>query len=311
MSQVDRTRLGVRHLLLLEAIDRWGSATAAADRLGVTPSAVSHRLREAERRLGITLTTRDGSGMRLTEAAVRLSSAADRILDELARAEIDAIRIGRGIGRIVRLGIGTYSFFSWLPDFLHDFQGEQPAIKIDVVGEATHQPLASLREERVDIVLMPGRIDEREVAVIPCFTDELVCVVAPGHPLSGRSIVEAEDLRDQTHITYSTEILPGFEYDGFFRPGGHFPERLMNMAVPEAVAELVAAGQGISILSRWAMEPRLRSGAVVAARLTPAGLPLDWNIIYRKRETTSEHIASSAAMLADWLSRRVGSGFQP
>lgn len=242
--------------------------------------------------------------MRLTEAALRLGNSADRVLDELGRAEIDAMRIGRGIGRTVRLGIGTYSYFSWLPEYLRHYQEVQPAMKVEVVGEATHHPLACLREERVDVVLMPGTVGKSDIAETRCFTDELVCVMAPGHPLSDRPYVEAKDLREQTHITYSTEILPGFEYDRFFRPGGHYPERLVNMAMPEAVAELVAAGQGISILSRWAMESRLRDGALIAASLTPAGLPLEWNIIHRKKDTSADHIASTAELLSTWLSLR-------
>ena len=205
----------------------------------------------------------------------------------------------------MRLGIGTYSHFSWLPEFLRCFRDAQSAIKIDFVGEATHQPFSRLRDHQVDVVLMPGQIEEKDITVVPCFSDELVCVMAQGHPLCGRAHVEAEDLRNQTHITYSTEILPGFEYNGFFRPGGHYPERLINMAVPEAVAELVAAGQGISILSRWAMEPRLRSGSLFAARLTPSGLPLDWNVIYRSKDSMFDHITGTAAYLAEWLGRRV------
>lgn len=302
MSQVGRIQLGIRHLVVLEAIARWGTATAAADRLNVTPSAISHRLREAERRLGVALTVREGSGMRLTEAAHRLSKSAERILDELGHAEIDAMRIGRGIGTIVRFGIGVYTYFSWLPDFLSHFRSVQPDIKIDVVGDSTHQPLQMLRDERVDVVLMPGKVAEKGFAAIHGMSDELVCVMAPNHPLACRNHIEACDLKDETHITYSTEILPGFEYDGFFRPGEHYPVRLVNMAVPEAVAELVSAGQGISILSRWAMEPRLQNGSLVSARLTAQGFPLEWNVLCRDTESKGEHIETTAATLARWLS---------
>lgn len=304
MPQVGRVQLDIHHLVVLEAIEKWGTATAAADRLGITPSAISHRLREAERRLGVALTVREGSGMRLTEAALRLGEAADRILDELSRAEIDAVRIGRGVGSIVRLGIGTYSFYSWLPLFLSHFREVQPAIKIDVVGEATHQPLQNLRDERVDIVLLPGQIAEKGLSLIHGFTDELVCIMAPTHRLAGRDFVEAQDLKDETHITYSTEILPAFEYDSFFRPGGHYPVKLMNMALPEAVAELVAAGQGISILSKWSMGPRIRSGSLVSARLTPEGLPLHWSVAFRDKGPNCEQVELCARTLTHWLSQQ-------
>jgi LysR family transcriptional regulator for metE and metH len=294
-------RLEVRHLTVLQALARWQSATAAADHLGITSSAISHRLREAERRLGIRLTTRLGSGLRLTEAGERLGQSVNRILDELSRAEIDAIRIGRGVGSVVRLGVGTYSVYNWLPRFMRYVEGLYPKTKLEVVGEATHQPLALLRDKAVDIILVPGQIAERGVVALPSLVDELVCVMAPGHRLAQCSTVLASDLRDETHVTYSSEILPGFEYDAFFRPSGHYPKRLMNIALPEAVMELVGAGLGISILSEWVTRPRVARGELVSVRLAPSGLPLPWHVALREEDCTGGERQEVAQELAQWL----------
>jgi LysR family transcriptional regulator for metE and metH len=303
MLQPGSSRLDVRHLAVLHELARWGTASAAAEQLGVTPSAITHRLREAERRLGVRLTQRVGSGIRLTEAGLRLVRAAEKVFDELHRAEIDATRMGRGIGPVIRFAIGTYSFFTWLPGFLADFEILSPDTKFEVVGEATHRPLDFLRDERVDIVLMPGQVIERDLTAIPCFTDELVCVMAPRHPLAGRRSVEAVDLADQTHVTYSSEIQSGFEYDRFFRPGGHYPRTLMNIALPEAAIEIVASGVGMSILSRWVLAPRLRHGDLSVARLTAQGLPLPWTVVIRGKERQGGAVERAATALAGWLAQ--------
>ena len=295
------TRLEIRHLAVLQALARWQSATAAADHLGITSSAISHRLREAERRLGIHLTTRVGNGLRLTEAGKRLGQSATRILDELGRAEIDAARIGQGVGSVVRLGVGTYSIYNWLPRFMRTIASRFPETKLEVVGEATHQSLAHLRDESVDILLLPGQVTERGMIALPSLEDELVCVMAPDHPFAGRANIEAVDLRDETHITYSSEILPGFEYDAFFRPGGHYPKRLMNIALPEAVMELVAAGLGISILSEWVVRPRLLRGELASVRLTGSGLRLPWHVALRDGDCTGGERHEVALALAQWL----------
>jgi LysR family transcriptional regulator, regulator for metE and metH len=299
--QIPAARLEIRHLAVLQALARWQSATAAAEHLGITSSAISHRLREAERRLGIHLTIRVGSGLRLTEAGERLCQSANRILDELGRSEIDAERIGRGFGSVIRLGIGTYSYFNWLPQFMRDFERSYPETKLELVGEATHQPLAHLRDETVDIILMPGQVVERGVVALPCLSDELVCVMAPGHALADRSYIEAVDLQDEIHITYSSEILPGFEYDSFFRPGGYYPKKLKNIALPEAVMELVSTGVGISILSSWIVTPRIARKELVSVRLTSSGLPLTWNVVLREKNSSGRTISEVAQTLASWL----------
>ena len=73
-----------------------GRVTDAAEKLGVTPPALSHRIREAERRLDVRLFTRTQKKLRLTPPAEYLAQAAKRILGELERTEPDARRMNRG-----------------------------------------------------------------------------------------------------------------------------------------------------------------------------------------------------------------------
>ena len=61
--------LDLRHLQLIQAVIETGRITDAAKKLGVTPSALSHRLREAERRLDVPLFTRMHKKLRRTPAA--------------------------------------------------------------------------------------------------------------------------------------------------------------------------------------------------------------------------------------------------
>jgi len=301
MSQVAYPKLDILHLSVLHSIARWGTASAAADYLNITPSAISHRLREAERRMGVQLTVRVGSGMRLTEAGERLAVSAERMIDELARAETDAGRIGRGVGSVIRIGVGTYSHFRWLPAFLNHFHDALPETKIEAVGAATERPLSSLVGEQVDVMLMPGQTPDG-FTCSPAFFDELVCVVSPSHRLAGRSFVEASQLSDDVHITYSANIFPGFEYEQFFRPAGHYPARLMNIAVPEAVIEMVEANLGISILSKWVVGSRLKSGSLVSCKLTKQGLPLQWNVVTQSKPRKEKPIIRTAEILASWMS---------
>ena len=66
---------------------RTGSVTRAAAMLGLTQSALSHQIREAERRLGLDLFVQRDRRMQLTPVAVSLSEEAGRILAQLERLE--------------------------------------------------------------------------------------------------------------------------------------------------------------------------------------------------------------------------------
>ncbi|MEJ2030194.1 MAG: LysR family transcriptional regulator, partial [Maritimibacter sp.] len=76
----------ISSLLALEAVDRLGSATAAAEELALTHSAVSRQLKVLEGQLGVTLLVRDGKSLRLTRAGETYSQSARTILGDLARA---------------------------------------------------------------------------------------------------------------------------------------------------------------------------------------------------------------------------------
>ncbi len=303
MSQYHLPRLELRHIAVLDAISRYGTATAAAQQLNLTPSAITHRIREAERRLDLTLTMRFGNKLRLTTVGERLAQSAGRTVEEMLRAELDAERIGRGVTSIVRLGMGSYSFYHWLPSFLRYLATVDHGMQIDINGTTAQQPLALLRDGTADILLQPGPLSGKDVTSQPLFTDELVCVMSPEHPLAGRDHVHASDLTEETHFTYNAVAQEGFEYDLFLRPEGHFPSRLVTVSSPEAIVELVTAGLGISILARWAVEQRLLKKELVAARLGDNGLPLEWHLVTRNSQTSGSPVAECASVLLDWASR--------
>ena len=299
MAQPRIPKLDAKHYILLQAVNRLGSMSAAADLLGVTPSAVTHRIREAERRLGIALTARIGSQVKLTVSGQRLAQSADRALDELFRAELDAARIGKDAGPIVRLCMGTYSFFHWLPSFLSRLAAIDTSIQLEIIGETPREPLRLLHDDAVDVALLPGPLrEEKHVTFLPMRQDELICITAASHPLASRRFIAADDLTAETHLTYSAVVTDGFEYERFFRPAGRYPARLVPLAVPEAVQELVAANLGISILSKWAALPRLKRKEIAGIKLTKDGIGLDWHVAIRQSEEQSGAAAACAAALA-------------
>ena len=64
-------------LLALEAVDRLGSATAAAEELALTHSAVSRQLKTLQDQIGVTLLRREGKGLALTPAEARMRPRQD------------------------------------------------------------------------------------------------------------------------------------------------------------------------------------------------------------------------------------------
>ncbi len=112
-------QLDLRHYETIVAIVEHGTMTAAARDLHSTQSTLSHRLAEAERRLGVRLFDR-GRSRRLTPTRAGLAThqAASRALDELGRNERVLLSDRSEITSLVRIGVGSYDCFHWYPAVL-------------------------------------------------------------------------------------------------------------------------------------------------------------------------------------------------
>ena len=293
-------RLEMRHLRMLQAMARTGSVTRAAAMLGLTQSALSHQIREAERRLGQDLFVLRDKRMQLTPTAVALSEEAGRILGQLERLEGRIVRDRGGMRHIVRIGCGAYSGYRWLPRFLRVFQQQAPDIDIEVVADATQRPLQELQDRDIDVAVTSAVPDKSTTRSLRLFRDELVLIMAPSHPLAGKEVIVAQDLSDQVYISYSAIVEKGHEYDRFIKPAQVSYRSMLKVELTEAIVELVIGGFGISILSRWAVSHYLQSGVLAAARVTRKGLHVDWYAATRKSESDDSGAWRMASVLKSW-----------
>jgi len=299
-----RPRLDIHHLQMIAAIERAGSAADAAKQLGVTPSALSHRIREAGRRLDTTLFTRLGRNLRLTPAGEVLHDVATRLIDDLEQVELLIEKMGEGVRYVVRFGIGAYNSYHWLPDFLAWFREKRPDVQVDIVANTNFEPMAAVADRRMDVAMMSRMPPMAGLQAMHLFDDELLAILPPGHALADRAYVEASDLTHEDMLTYSFHTLPGHDVDLFWRPANAAPRRLSKVEHIEAIVELVKAGFGSAILTRWAMEPHLAHGALASTRLTKEGIRLSWDAVLRDSEGEGTPSHDFATALAAWWSAR-------
>ncbi|SLN44619.1 HTH-type transcriptional regulator CatM [Roseovarius albus] len=305
-----RPLLDLRHLQLIQAIIETGRITDAAEKLGVTPSALSHRLREAERRLDVPLFTRMHKRLRVTPAAEHMAVVAERILTDLARAEDDVRRMNAGIQHVVRLSVEAYSNYRWLPSFIKFMKSRTQGIDLQIMAGARSDPLTSVLNRHIDIAIMSGDINQTGVSSVPLFQDPLLYIMAPSHRLADRSFVEGSDIVGEPFITYTKVPEPDREFARLFRPTESYPKWAATVELPEAIVELVASDLGTSVLSNWALQTAITEGRIVGAQVTQDGLTVPWSAILRNEDMVDgDPIREVAELLAEWCAFPDG-GFQ-
>ena len=220
---MDSPRLDIRHLQMIRAIGRTGRVVDAADALGLTPSALSHRIKEAERRLGLPLFERMHKRLRMTAAAEYLANFSEKFLGELHLIEDEVRRMNAGIDHVVRLAVENYSAYHWFPGFLQEFHATSPEIDIQIMAGTGRDLVPMLLDRHVDIAITSAPGDHPATASVPLFEDPLVFVCGTDHVLAKAKAVTARDIEGQTFITFTKIPEPDQEFARLFRPERRYP----------------------------------------------------------------------------------------
>lgn len=122
-------------LVAFDAVLRHGSMTAAASELGVTQSAVSHRLRRLESFIGMPLLIRRRAGLVPTPAGAALGEGLGDVFASMVGLR-DSCRRAAAPARL-RVGVGAAMANHWLVRRLPDFSRRHPGIEIELVIATT------------------------------------------------------------------------------------------------------------------------------------------------------------------------------
>jgi LysR family transcriptional regulator for metE and metH len=291
------SRLDLRHLLMLEAMAATPTLAEAAFRLNITPSALTHRLREAERRLALPLVTRGSRRARLTEPGKRMLLAAQRCLAELESAEREARAAQGAAQQVVRLGASALCGYDWLPALMRYLSVERPEVDVEVVMDVSLNPVAALSDRRIDVAVVPTRVKSRSVISVRLFQDEMMALVPAAHPKAGRRYLDVDDLAAEVYVTDTVTPEHGREYERLFEPAGLRPARVLRAGHMEAVVALVRAGLGVTVATRTSAAPFMSAGGLSMVPLTATGQFLTWHAVIR----SSRERGAAPRLVADAL----------
>lgn len=271
--------LEVKHLRLVEAVATYGTLTNASKYLHLTQSALSHQLNELERRLGTPLFHRVGRRLVPTVAGERLLDAARRTLSVLRRTEGSIKRIAAGNETVLRLTTECYTAYHWLPAILDAFAERCPKVEVQIVADAARHPVNALMAGKVDVAVMYEPPKNDKLRVIPLFEDDMLVVMSPEHRLASQPFVRPEDFAEEHLVMYAASTSDSTVFRRYLDPAGITPRKTSAIQLTEAIVEMVKAGQGIAVLARWAIEPQLRDGSLVALPMTRDGLRRQWSAV--------------------------------
>ncbi|MDI2125736.1 LysR family transcriptional regulator [Yinghuangia seranimata] len=294
----------LRDLELLVATAESGSLTAAAEALYVSQPALSQRLTRLESRLGTPLFDRGGRGLVPNAAGRRLLVTAHHVLNELRTATEDLREMSEGRARRVRFTAQCSTTFQWLPPVMRAFRDRHPGTEVRFETVPDDAPVPALLADRIDVALVTKPDPQMErVDLTRLFDDEMVAVVPADHPWAALPHLTAGDFADAHLILYDAYDQTRIPSTPLPLPPGARPARITTMPViTDLVIEMVASGQGATVLPNWVAAPYTATRALTLVQIGETPMTRTWYLATR-HGPRPPHIDAFADELTTHLTR--------
>jgi LysR family transcriptional regulator for metE and metH len=260
-----------QHLQILREVARHGGVTAAAERLNLTQSALSHAIRRLEERLGLALWAKEGRRLRPTPAGRHLLALADRLLPQFDEAEAALADFAAGRRGALRIGMECHPCFRWLLRVVAPFLRAWPGVDLDVRQAFRFGGVAALEDREIDLLITPDPVLRPGLSYAPVFDYELMLAVGAGHRLAGRDHATPADLADEILITYPVETERLDVYTQFLIPANRLPRARKAIETTDIMVEMAAAGRGVTALPDWLLAEFAHAGGGAGLRALRLG----------------------------------------
>lgn len=237
------------------------TVSEAATVLYVTQPALTARIKNLERELGVDLFVRTPRGMRLTAEGRAFRTHAQRAFQSLAEGRQLLVELREG--RVGELLVGAAPAISTyvLPLVLRRFQEAFPNVHLIVRTGHSEEILELVLREQVHVGLV-RELPHAATTAQPLYEDEIVLVVDPAHRFGGRPAIGAAELAAERLILFDRTSSYFVLTSAFFRDAGVVPRGVMELDNVDAAKKMVEHGLGIAFLPYTAVRGELASGSL-------------------------------------------------
>ena len=291
--------LDVDALVTFVAVSDTGSFSAAAKRLGQTPSGVSRAISRLEAQLGMSVIKRTTRRLDLTAEGIWLLARARQVLADLDDMEEQLSRRHLAPSGLVRLNAATPVLDHLVAPLMADFMDAYPLIRLELDSGET---VIDLIEERADLAIRIGTLADSTLNARRLGASRLRLLASPGY-LSRHGTPDSLDSLDRHRLLgftspASLNIWPLPQDSG----EGLAVQPAIAASSGETVRHLALAGAGIACLADYLTGRDVASGQLVPV-LENLALPWTqpvWAVFYRQ-----EALAPRVAALLDFLAERL------
>ena len=270
----------LRQLQVFTEAARILSFARAAEKLHLTPAAVSFQIRHLETLSGFALFERIGKKVALTEAGRLLAPYAEIVLKALSDADqgLSGLK-GLGGGRVTLGLVSTAKYIA--PHIMAAFQKLYPGVAARLVDGNRAEIVAALLKGELDLAMMGQPPEGADITALAFADHPTLLIAAPGHRLAGARRLPLSALAAEQFIVREEGSGTAALLARHFAKAGFKPRVAMMSSSNETIKQAVMAGMGAAFISGHTVSFEVAQKLLII--LPVSGFPLmrRWYIAHR------------------------------
>ena len=279
----------LRQLRSVDALARHGHFGRAAEATSISQPALSVQIRDLEAHLGAPLFERGPRGATLTAFGASVAERARAVLrgvDEIAE-------MGRAEAGMHRLRLGAIPTIApyLVPRAIRSLRARWPDLDIELRETMTRTLIADLAAGSIDAAIVALPVSEPSLEEVPLFEEPFVLVRPEGEDGPAPAPAELARMRllllEEGHCFRDQALSVCSVGPGRARPG-------LDGTTLATLVQMVAAGLGVTLIPRMAVEVETRGAAVTLTELAPPGPSRRVGMIWRRRTPLAGYLREVA-----------------
>ncbi|VAX36999.1 Transcriptional activator MetR [hydrothermal vent metagenome] len=281
----------IKYFRLIKTIAEEGNIANSSEKLFLTQSALSHQLRELEERLGFKVFHRTRNKWKLSEEGLELYKLANTVLKTIEQGFHKIQDIQSGSKGKIKMSTECYSFYQGLPSFIQKMALLYPEIEVDLILEATHQPISKILSNEIDIAIVTSKPTNNLLSSIELFEDEIYVVMHKENAFNSSNFLSADDFAEVHLIIHSFPIETVSVYQKFLMPNKINPIKISAIPLTEVSLEMINANMGIMCMPKWALKSFKMSDDLIFKKIGKYGLKRTHYLVVREVDKNKKYIS--------------------
>lgn len=272
----------IRHMKIFLEVYHTENITKAAEHMHMTQPAVTRTIQEIENYYGVKLFERINRHLYVTEIGKQLYKQALHIVDSFDNLE-KTLRNGDAFG-ILRVGSSITLGNFVLPELVCRFREKHPKIKIYANVSNGSNLQKALLDNHIDLALVEGEVNEPDLITEPFYSDHLILILPPKHPLMQRKKIYLSDLSKYDLLLREKSSAGRIYIDNTFAVHGISINPIWESVSTQALIKAVSKGIGLSILPEMLVKNDIEKGIICTKKIEDAAFARKNCIVWHKNK---------------------------